>query len=68
MGFLEQEAHKDELGHPDSPFYDEQLSAINFVSNSNNKMSPMEYVSTLNDILKLGRGYTYTGHTDSEFR
>ena len=59
MGFLEQEAHKDELGHPDSPFYDEQLAAINFVPNSNNKMSPMEYVLTLNDILKLGKGQTH---------
>ena len=56
MGFLEQEAHKDELGHPESPFYDEQLAAIDFVSTSHYRMSPVEYVSTLNDILKLGRG------------
>ena len=54
MGFLEQETHRDELGHPESPFYDEHLAAINF-SNTANKMSALEYVSTLNDILKLGK-------------
>ena len=57
MGFLEQETHRDELGHPDSPFYDEHLAAINF-SNSANKMSALEYVSTLTDILKLGKPHT----------
>ena len=57
MGFLEQETHRDDLGDPESPFYDQHLSAISFVSNLNNKMSPMEYVQTMNDILKLGKPY-----------
>eukprot|EP00090_Calanus_glacialis_P041695 TRINITY_DN74208_c0_g1_i1.p1 TRINITY_DN74208_c0_g1~~TRINITY_DN74208_c0_g1_i1.p1 ORF type:complete len:618 (+),score=98.99 TRINITY_DN74208_c0_g1_i1:78-1856(+) len=53
MGFPETKIHKNDLAEPDSPYYNSDLAERNFSMNPEDKISASEYVSIINDTIKL---------------